>query len=152
MDPPHLAEVTDDNLGDACRLTVAPHQRDYVAPVAESLAQAYVQPGVAWPRLVYAGDELVGFVMGAFDPTCPIDYFQHGIWRLNIAAGHQGKGYGRFAVESVLAEARRRGAQTATVLWKPGDHSPEPFYLKLGFHPTGQVHEGEVVGRRQLWS
>ncbi|SEP39258.1 GNAT family N-acetyltransferase [Amycolatopsis saalfeldensis] len=150
MDTPHLAEVTADNVNAACRLAVAPHQRDYVASVAESLAEAYVQPAVAWPRLIYAGGELVGFVMGAFDPNCPIDYFRHGIWRLNIADGHQGKGYGRFAVESVLAEARHRGAAAATVLWKPGDHSPEPFYLKLGFRPTGQVHQGETVGRLPL--
>lgn len=150
MTTPRLAEVTVDNVGAACRLAVAPHQRDYVAPVAHSLAEAYVQPDIAWPRLVYAGDELVGFVMAAFDPECPIDYFRHGIWRLNIAAEHQGKGYGRFAAEAVLTEARQRGADTATVLWRLGEHSPEPFYLRLGFEPTGQMHENEVVGRIKL--
>lgn len=40
-----------------------------------------------------------------------------GIWRLNIAAAWQGKGYGRFAGHSVLDEARRRGQTRATVLW-----------------------------------
>ena len=150
MTTPRLAKVTVDNVGAACRLEVAPHQRSYVAPVAHSLAEAYVQPDVAWPRLVYAGDELVGFVMGAFDPDCPIEYFRCGIWRLNIAAAHQGKGYGRFAVEAVFDEARRRGADAATVLWEQGEHSPEPFYLRLGFEPTGQFHEGEVVARIKL--
>ncbi|WP_312872295.1 GNAT family N-acetyltransferase [Amycolatopsis dendrobii] len=100
-----LAEVTSDNVGAAGDLSVAPHQERYVAPVARSLAEAYTQPSVAWPRLVYAGDDLVGFVMAAFDPGCPIDYFRCGIWRLNIAAEHQKKGYGKFAVEAVLAEA-----------------------------------------------
>ncbi|MEV0069257.1 GNAT family N-acetyltransferase [Amycolatopsis sp. NPDC050768] len=150
METPCLAEITADNVAAACRLAVAPHQRDYVAPVAHSLAEAYVQPDVAWPRVVYAGDELVGFVMGAFDPGCPIAYFRCGIWRLNVAAGQQGKGYGRFAVEALLEEARRRGAEAATVLWRPGEHSPEPFYRRLGFRPTSQVHEGEVVGRIEL--
>ncbi len=145
-----LAEVTSDNVGAACDLSVAPHQERYVAPVARSLAEAYTQPGVAWPRLVYDGDDLVGFVMAAFDPGCPIDYFRCGIWRLNISAEHQKKGYGKFAVEAVLAEARRRGQESATVLWVPGEHSPEPFYLRLGFQPTGQQHEGEVVARIQL--
>ncbi|WP_037358170.1 GNAT family N-acetyltransferase [Amycolatopsis orientalis] len=150
MTTPRLVEVTKDNVGAACALSVAPHQRDYVAPVARSLAEAYAQPDVAWPRLVYAGDDLVGFVMAAFDPDCPIDYFRCGIWRLNIAAEHQKKGYGRFAVEAVLAEARRRGSESATVLWVPGEHSPEQFYLRLGFEPTGQLHEGEVVARIRL--
>jgi diamine N-acetyltransferase len=30
--------------------------------------------------------------------------------------------YGRFAVNAVLDEARRRGEKTATVLWVPGEH------------------------------
>jgi diamine N-acetyltransferase len=32
------------------------------------------------------------------------------------------------------------------VLWKPGEHGPERFYLQLGFRPTGQVLDGQVVG------
>jgi diamine N-acetyltransferase len=70
--------------------------------------------------------------------------------RLDIAAGHQGKGYGRFAVEGVLAEARHRGQDRATVLWVPGAGGPEEFYLRLGFHPTGELFNGEVVGALSL--
>jgi diamine N-acetyltransferase len=147
---PTLRKITRDNVGAACGLTVEPHQRTYVAPVAVSLAEAYAQPDVAWPRLVFDGDELVGFVMGSFDPGNPAGFFRCGIWRLNIAAGQQGKGYGRFAVGAVLDEARRRGEKTATVLWVPGEHSPEEFYLKLGFRKTGEVFHGELVGEMTL--
>ena len=145
-----LREVTKDNVGAACKLSVAPHQQTYVAPVPVSLAEAYAQPEVAWPRLVFDGDELVGFVMGSFDPGNPVDFFRCGIWRLNIAARWQGKGYGRFAVDAVLDEARRRGEKSATVLWVPGEHSPEEFYLKLGFRKTGEVFHGELVGSMAL--
>jgi diamine N-acetyltransferase len=79
-----------------------------------------------------------------------LSFFRCGIWRLNIAAGHQGKGYGRFAVEGVLAEARRRGQDRATVLWVPGSAGPEQFYLRLGFRPTGEVFNGETVGALSL--
>ncbi|GAA1021832.1 MULTISPECIES: GNAT family N-acetyltransferase [Amycolatopsis] len=146
-----LVEITVDNVDDACDLKVAKPQRDYVASVARSLAEAYVQPDIAWPRLVYAGKKLVGFVMAAFDPDNPTDYYRSYLWRLNIAAKHQKKGYGRFAVEAVLAEARRREAESVTVSWMPGKHSPQPFYLRLGFKPTGEIDEdGEIVGRIQL--
>ncbi|WP_425570969.1 GNAT family N-acetyltransferase [Rugosimonospora acidiphila] len=121
-----------------------------MAPVAVSLAEAYASPDIAWPRLVYDADELVGFVMGAFDPDPPVEFFRCGIWRLNIAAGHQGKGYGRFAVEAVLAEGRHRGFDRAAVLWIPGATGPEGFYLRMGFQPTGEVFEGEVVGTLPL--
>lgn len=141
-----LVEVTPDNVGDACRIAVRLEQESFVAPVAVSLAEAYAQPQVAWPRLVYDGEELVGFVMGAFDPHCPITFFRCGIWRLNIAAARQGKGYGRFAVQGVLDEARRRGQTRATVLWVPGPGGPEGFYLRLGFRPTGEELHGQIVG------
>lgn len=61
-----LEKVTPDNVDAACRLAVRSDQERFVAPVVKSLAEAYVQPEVAWPRLVFAGEELVGFVMAFF--------------------------------------------------------------------------------------
>lgn len=73
-----------------------------------------------------------------------------GLWRLNIAADHQGCGYGRFAVESVCEEARRRGLSRVTTTWAPGEHGPERFYLRLGFRPTGEKCGNQVVGELDL--
>ncbi len=146
----HMAMVTAANVGQACRLAVRPDQERFVAPVAWSLAEAYAQPEVAWPRLVYDGDRLVAFVMGAFDPGNSTSFFRCGIWRLNVGAGEQRKGYGRFAVEAVLAEARRRGQRRASVLWVPGPGGPEGFYLRLGFQPTGEIFADQVVGQISL--
>jgi diamine N-acetyltransferase len=146
MNTLRIADLTSDNVIAACRLRVRPEQESYVAPVSVSLAQAYVNQRTAWPKLIYALDEPVAFVMGGFDPQADVDAFRCGIWRLNVDAAHQGKGYGRFAVQAVLDEARRRGQKRATVLWKPGRHSPENFYLTLGFRPTGEVLHGEKVG------
>jgi diamine N-acetyltransferase len=141
-----VADITPENVGAACRLAIRPEQEEYVAPVAISLAEAYANPGTAWPKVVYAGDALAAFVMGGFDPDSPVDVFRCGIWRLNVAAAHQGKGCGRFAVQAVLDEARRRGQKRVTVLWKPGEHGPEQFYLRLGFRATGQVLDGQKAG------
>ncbi|MFF2375957.1 GNAT family N-acetyltransferase [Streptomyces xiamenensis] len=125
---------------------VRPEQEGVVAPVARSLADAYAHGDSAWPRLVFDGDRLVGFVMGGFDPAHPVDAFRCGIWRLNIAADQQGRGYGRFAVEAVCAEARRRGERRVTVLWVPHANGPEDFSLRLGFRPTGEKIHGQVLG------
>ena len=140
-----LAEITLDNVADACKLAVSPEQENYVAPVAWSLAAAYCTPSTAWPRLVY-DDEPVGFIMGNFDPDAEDEGHRCGIWRLNVAADRQGRGYGRFAVQELIAEARRRGQGRVTVSWVPGEHSPENFYLKLGFMLTGVVKHGEIEG------
>lgn len=146
-----LVEITPENVTTACRIEVRPEQGAVVSPVAWSLAVAYANQTIAWPRLIVDGEEPVGFVMAGFDTSKPREsFFRCGLWRLNIAADHQGRGYGRFAVEEVCAEARRRGEPRVTVLWVPHEHGPERFYLGLGFRPTGEVFHGEVVGELLL--
>jgi diamine N-acetyltransferase len=81
-----------------------------------------------------------------WDPAKDPDDRRSGLWRLNIAADAQGSGYGRFAVAAVCDEIRARGGTTAYVTWHGRDGGPEPFYLKLGFRPTGEQSAGETVG------
>ncbi|MEW2397759.1 GNAT family N-acetyltransferase [Streptomyces sp. NPDC046862] len=148
-----LEEITPRNFEDATGIRVRPEQEFAVAPVTKSLAEAYAHPaGVAWPRLIVDGERPVGFLMAFFDIDWRQDgtLFRSGLWRLNIAAGEQGRGYGRFAVESVAAEIRRRGGKELHVTWHTGPHGPEDFYLGLGFRPNGETSEGEIVGVLEL--
>lgn len=145
-----LVEITDDNFDAAIKVKVREEQNRFVAPVLYSLAQAYTNRDTAWPRLLMDGDEAVGFIMLQFDPEEEDADFRAEIWRLNIGDKHQGKGYGRFAVEGALHEARSRGLSRVTVSWVPGEGSPEGFYLGLGFTKTGRVDDGEVIGELLL--
>jgi diamine N-acetyltransferase len=148
-----LEPVTPANYEAALALAVRDDQRDLVAPVVKSLAEAYVYGDHAWPRLIYDGPDPVGFVMAFVDlPWRDMDDpdRRSGFWRLLIAADRQGRGYGRFAVEAVCAELRARGVSRAYVTWVPRDGGPEPFYLGLGFVPTGEVSDGETVAVREL--
>ncbi|WP_369261817.1 GNAT family N-acetyltransferase [Streptomyces sp. R35] len=150
-----LERVTPDNVDAAIALKVRPEQERFVSPVVKSLAEAYVHPETAWPRLIFDGEELVGFVMAffdiRFDPDNPDDRPRSGLWRLNIADGRQGCGYGRFAVEAVCEEIRRRGSQSrVTVTWGEGEGGPEEFYLRLGFRRTGEMSGDQVVGELDL--
>ena len=110
-----LERVTQENVRAACKLQLRADQGDLVAPVAWSLADAYAMPEIAWPRLIYDGDQLVGFVMAAFATEHENPLFHSYLWRLNVGADHQGRGYGRFAVEELCQEAMRRGHQRLTV-------------------------------------
>ncbi|MFD7134039.1 GNAT family N-acetyltransferase [Streptomyces sp. NPDC059894] len=144
-----LEEITPANIESALAIRVRPEQEFAVSPVVKSLAQAYVYPGAAWPRLIVDGDRPVGFLMAFLDIDWKADggsVVRSGLWRLNIAAGEQGRGYGRFAVRSVAAEIRRRGGTELYVTWHPGEHGPEGFYLGLGFRDTGERSAGETVG------
>ncbi|MFI6982263.1 GNAT family N-acetyltransferase [Embleya sp. NPDC050154] len=165
-----LEKITPANFDDAVALRVRPDQAHLVAPVVKSLAQAYVHPDTAWPRLILDGDRPVGFLMAFFDidmaffdddPTeagaardedggGKVADLRSGLWRLNIAAGEQRRGYGRFAVASVADEIRRRGGTRLTTSWHPGDDGPEGFYLRLGFRPTGENSGDERIGELDL--
>lgn len=148
-----LRTIDPGNYEAALEIAVRPDQADLVAPVVKSLAEAYVFGEQAWPRLIYDGDELVGFVMAFLDIpwTVPEDPDRRsGLWRLNIAAGHQGSGYGTFAVEAVCAEIRARGGTEAYVTYHAREGGPAPFYARLGFRPTGEIADGETVAVRDL--
>jgi len=92
-----LREVTAETVRAICSLEVSPEQRGYVAPNAVSIAQAHFEPR-AWFRAVYAGEQPVGFVMLHDDPE-KREYY---LWRFMIGAEHQGKGYGRAALDLVV--------------------------------------------------
>ena len=143
-----LAELTPDNIEAAIGLELRPGQERFVAPVVHSIAEAYVHP-TAWPRVIVDGEQLVGFVMGNFDPENEQEAFRCGIWRLNVTAAAQRRGVGRFAVDAVAEEARRRGQTRITVLWVKDQDGPEGFYLKLGFVPIGELF-GQVVGAKHI--
>ena len=141
-----LLEVTGETVRAICLLQVAPEQRGSVAPNAVSLAEAMFEPK-AWFRAIVADGVPVGFVMLSVDTATPAYY----LWRYMIDARYQGRGYGRAALALVLDHVRSLPqARELLVSWVPGPDGPEGFYLGLGFEPTGEVDEGEVVGRLRL--
>jgi diamine N-acetyltransferase len=91
---------------------------------------------------VAADGEVVGFVMLALPRAHDPRWY---LWRLLVDARHQGRGVGRRAVGLVADRVRTGGGRELFTSWVPGDGSPEGFYRRLGFAPTGEVEEGEVV-------
>lgn len=145
-----LREVTRGTVSSVCRLDAGDEGKQ-VAPNAVSIAQAHFQ-GEAWFRAVYDDELLVGFVM-LYDPTLverpdEPDFF---LWRLMIDKSHQGKGYGRAAVEALVEHVRTRpGAQRLLVSHVKGAERLSRFYQSLGFRYTGVEDDGELVMERAL--
>ncbi len=141
-----LREVSGETVREICALQVAPDQHHFVAPNAVSFAEAHFEPR-AWYRAVYADGQAVGFAMLSIDTGAP----EYHLWRFMIADRFQGRGFGRAALGLIVEHVRSLpNARELLVSWVPGDGSPEPFYLGLGFVPTGEVDDGEVVARLEL--
>jgi diamine N-acetyltransferase len=145
-----LKEVTRDTVRAVCRLDAGDGGKQ-VAPNAVSIAEAYFYDE-AWFRAISADDTLVGFVM-LYDPTLTDkpdepDFY---LWRLMIDKSHQGRGYGRQAVELLVEHVRTRpGAQRLIVSHTKGVEPLARFYQALGFVYTGAEDDGELVMARAL--
>lgn len=145
-----LEELSARTIVAANSLTLRPGQEQFVTPVSYSIADAYINPQTTWPRVVLDGDEVVGFVRGNFDPESDQEEFRSCVWRINVAADAQGRGVGRFAVEGLADEARRRGFERLTAIWEPGEEGPERFFTNLGFEVIGETQYGEKIGALHL--
>lgn len=140
-----LREITADTLTAILQLKVADQQKGLVADNAKSIAQSHFEP-LSWFRGVYADDEAVGFVLLLAPKDEPIWY----VWRLMIDADAQGKGYGRAAMELVIDGARKSARERVVLSHQELPGHAGPFYAALGFEPTGEVDDGEVVVELKL--
>jgi diamine N-acetyltransferase len=139
-----LQRVTKENFEEITDLQLLEHQRDYLASNSYSIAQASFHPHYH-PRAVYAGDVLVGFLMyvSLAEEGYPGEY---GIWRLMVDHRHQGKGYGRKALELALEEIRSQpDVRKIWISYVPSNPVARQFYGSLGFVETEIDEEGEMV-------
>ena len=144
-----LREITRDNLDAILALAVTPEQSKYVASNAKSLAQALFYQDAAWYRAIYAGETPVGFAMLHID----LDEAAYFLWRFMIDHRQQGNGYGRAALQQLIAHVKTLpNATTFELSYVPGPGCPGPFYKKCGFVETGRVQEGEVILELRLTS
>jgi diamine N-acetyltransferase len=150
--------VTEADRAAALSLRSAPGQEQFVASVEQSFADALEHPeACARYWAVYDGDEVVGFTMISdnipretldADPTLVGPYF---LWRLLIDERHQRRGYGTATLDAVVAYVRGQPNGDALLTSAgQGEGSPQPFYERYGFLPTGAVVEGEVVLKLDL--
>jgi GNAT superfamily N-acetyltransferase len=117
-------------------LEVKQSQQNLVASVAQSYADALFPPvdykygpPVPWIRGVLLNSEPAAFIMCA-DPT--EQQKDPWLWRLLVDKSHQGRGIGKFAVESVLTRYREMGCARVLVCWAPVEGTPAISTRSLG--------------------
>ena len=141
-----LRKVTAKTVRTICNLNVSEEQKNFVAPNAVSIAQAYFSKA-AWFRAIYADETPVGFVMLAENPKRG----QYYLWRFMIDAKHQGKGYGQKALELIIKRAKKNPKAKAlylSVVRAKG--SADDFYKGFGFEFTGKMDGIEHIMKLNL--
>ncbi|MEP6564344.1 MAG: GNAT family N-acetyltransferase [Mesorhizobium sp.] len=134
-----LVSVTGANRALVAALELAPDQMDFVASNAESLDEAETDRD-ARPRVVMAGDRVVGFLMYEADDD------EARIYRFMIDRAHQGQGYGKAALREVLDEIIGLGhIRHVSICYEPGNVAARHLYRAAGFVEEGLDEDGEMI-------
>lgn len=145
-----LEELSAATAAAANSLTLRPGQEEFVTPPTYELADGAVDPLAAWPRVVLDGDEVVGFILGNFQPDAAQEELRACVWRVTVRGDRQGEGIGTFAVRALAEEARSRGFARITTLWEPGEAGPDAFFRAVGFSVERETQYGENFGTLTL--
>ena len=131
----------------------APWTNDPTPSVQRALLQSHVSPWTTLERAAVVDGKVVGFVvLAAPEPRTDRPFDGWYLWRVGIEQTRQRRGYGRRLVQltcDLVREQQPEGAQLFAT-WKPGDGTGT-FLQELGFVPTGELYDGEVVGRLDTW-
>jgi diamine N-acetyltransferase len=145
-----LSEVNRTNWRTTLQLSVHPDQQrfvaDYVPIAAIALAKAFVRPQgmVMLPYAIYADDQMVGFMELAYKPDSHDSCW---VYHFFIDQAFQGKGYGKQALFALiqLVKAHHPLCQHICLTAHPENTLAQHLYTGLGFQPTGQEIDGELV-------
>lgn len=140
-----LRPITEDNFSQVVHLSVGEAQKNFVASNVYSLAQAWLYEN-ARPFAIYADGELVGFCMLDVNKRENL----YGLWRFMIDEKHQQKGCGRAAMELIIEYLQVEGAREIRLSHEPSNRVASKLYSSLGFVPTGEVEDGEIVMKLSL--
>lgn len=146
-----MRRVTDRNFKAVIRLsdTLTDLQKKCVAANVVSLAQAYLHRRNAWPRAIYWGTKLVGFVMVDRKPEdLPSeDQPAYYLWRLMIAREFQGQGLGKRVLDFLVNKCRQDHRRALYLSCHTEEAMPYQFYIRYGFIDTGTREDNEEILR-----
>ncbi|MBS4223757.1 GNAT family N-acetyltransferase [Lederbergia citrea] len=140
----HLETITKDNWLKAISLRVREDQLKFVASNAVSLAQLNFLENFQ-AKGIYLDEEMIGFALYGIDE----DDHEYWIYRMMIDQKHQGKGYGKKAIQLVIDDIRdikEDRHQTIKLSYEPTNEHAKRVYEKIGF----QEVDGLLIGDEQV--
>jgi diamine N-acetyltransferase len=145
-----LKKVTRDNWEEAIELQVKKGQSKFVPTPSVSLAKVYIKPdgpNVEYlPFAIYAGKDMVGFIMHAYEEHTTDMYWINGFF---IDEKYQGNGYGRASMIEMIAWIRKKFKQCKEIRLTvyQDNYAAKKLYKSIGFIKTTQMFGEEEVWR-----
>lgn len=144
-----LQDVSYENLRAVIKIydTLSESDKKHVAPNVVSLAEAYLNYNIAWPKAIVLDDTIIGFVMLGLDNYIAKeeDWPVYFLWRFMIGGEYQGKGYGKTVLNMLVDKCKEENINYLYVSSTKYDTMPYEMYIKYGFEDTGEVDDGEQV-------
>lgn len=142
-----LDEITDENWRAVADVAPADDQRRFVAALGARYLLLSLRAGV-WNSLAVRADAtVVGHVMWAYDD----EGGAHWIGGMIVDAAEQGRGVGRAAVRALIGRlAALPGCREIRLSYHPDNAPAGRLYAGLGFVPTGEFEDDEVVAALAL--
>ena len=135
--------ITDENFFDILNMK-RPEDEHFVASNAYSLAQAwlYRENNDVYPVAIYNDDTPVGFMLLDED----VDERILTVWRIMFPDENMNRGFGTEALKLIISLAKKSGKYDYMIIdYVPENKIAEHVYKKLGFTPTGEINNGEIV-------
>lgn len=141
-----LKPITAENWQACTGLKVKEKQAGFLPSNLYSIAEAQFYPQ-AVPLAIYSEqDQMVGFVMYGVD----VETGKWKIFRLMIDQAHQGKGYGRAAMEQVVGRLRAQpGCSEILIAYQTTNEAARQLYASLGFIEES-TSDGKVIAQLGL--
>lgn len=134
--------VTEENWEVLAELEVHDSQEDFIADNIYSIAESKFNPN-ARPVGIFNNKTALGFLM--YDvPDDNTGTYE--IYRFMIDRKHQGRGYGRAALEALIANLQDLpDCERITICYVHENSAAQKFYASLGFKDIGRNEDGEII-------
>jgi diamine N-acetyltransferase len=141
-----LSAITVDNWRECIELRVRDEQSELVPSNLYSIAEAQFYPD-AVPLAIHNDEgQMVGFVLYGLDVISG----KWKIFRMMIDHTYQGRGYGRAAMQQMIARlAARHGCDEILISYRPENDAARQLYASLGFVEQ-KVSEDKVTACLEL--
>jgi diamine N-acetyltransferase len=141
-----LKRITVENWQECIELSVKDDQVDFVPSNLYSIAEAQFYPKAVPLAIHNVEGQMVGFIMYGIDVASG----KWKVFRLMIDKAHQGRGYGRAAMEQVVQQlAGRPDCDEILICYNTTNHAARELYADLGFLEQ-EISDGKVLARLDL--